>query len=869
MLSSSFLLQVGWLLINPKVLAWPGQIGSPENDGTLLDIVTSSRSHVGMPAGPFPHGSSSWRQETDNQHAPSDLRYQSLIQPSQDLSALEADLRSSFQHGDQRAIHHREEFISHEAKKQRVSEVQTEGNWIYTYPAAASAPESRDRFLTTSRLSTSQSGSRFGAFSHQTHTHHQPPQPPAAQPPAIQRTPSAWGDVQHFPGFNSFGDRDFMNPRSTSKVHTPTYHLNPSRGAVPSAMSSFLWPPDLEGFDDPQSLTYIDEWLNRSEFLEPHLKATEDHLVEIVKLESSIVYGLYSFPCLLADRGRFHEENEQNDAHAVRSVTMVPDQEPVGTLRAASSTGGSDHQHFTEHVINDKSQIQQVTSSGSPVDHEDDSPHDVRQQFEANPQDVVSGMSLEDMPVGELERMLRKFKYPHQSMTPEFLAHFTQRFKTEIKHHFGNYRVSASAYKEHKIDGFPAVMDPILHVEDAFVIRVIGSPGRVEAHNSRTLTGLFEKIIRWLVFINTAILRKSNSKEDPERELFSNKRVTEWLLKKSFYPCQDSLPVLGIAKISQSRRTEPSELFGPIQKLLLRYLTEKSSLEDEIKICISAIQLCNREMDQKLGTSHMDDGPNILPNVKSIMYKAALGQMKIGYPKVPPSEHIRRIGNFEILDLDQFPTPLQPGRYASIPTIKLGPHENIIMDSLIKDRLCVTKSMEKTPVIGLPVQLAGQSTREEDLPSEFIIRIMDNVGKVTIKRHMVSKLKFLFYYLDFSHRLLLQHLISVENKQVKNTEEQFSEWLARAILYPEDGSYPVFGRVMIMGLSEKIFDKSNFKAVQTLLIHYFSDKDSHDRVVQVALALLGWWYKNKTEHYFETDDMYWNTMIVSLMRFSH
>ncbi|KAI9613238.1 hypothetical protein KEM48_003872 [Puccinia striiformis f. sp. tritici PST-130] len=375
-------------------------------------------------------------------------------------------------------------------------------------------------------------------------------------------------------------------------------------------MSSFLWPPDLEGFDDPQSLTYIDEWLNRSEFLEPHLKATEDHLVEY-STRTTLPPELYdrhaqepmsdigeNFPSqLLADRGRFHEENEQNDAHAVRSVTMVPDQEPVGSNReshckrklsmhrrtcahsrkicptfvvrfqfsfeAASSTGGSDHQHFTEHVINDKSQIQQVTSSGSPVDHEDDSPHDVRQQFEANPQDVVSGMSLEDMPVGELERMLRKFKYPHQSMTPEFLAHFTQRFKTEIKHHFGNYRVSASAYKEHKIDGFPAVMDPILHVEDAFVIRVIGSPGRVEAHNSRTLT----------------------------------------------------------AKISQSRRTEPSELFGPIQKLLLRYLTEKSSLEDEIKICISAIQLCNREMDQKLGTSHMDDGPNILPNVKSIMYK--------------------------------------------------------------------------------------------------------------------------------------------------------------------------------------------------------------------------------------------------------
>ncbi|KAI9613237.1 hypothetical protein KEM48_003871 [Puccinia striiformis f. sp. tritici PST-130] len=199
MLSSSFLLQVGWLLINPKVLAWPGQIGSPENDGTLLDIVTSSRSHGACQLVP-----------SRMVHQAGDKKQTISTHPRPKVSILDPAIarpfsprsRSSFELPTWRpeAIHHREEFISHEAKKQRVSEVQTEGNWIYTYPAAASAPESRDRFLTTSRLSTSQSGSRFGAFSHQTHTHHQPPQPPAAQPPAIQRTPSAWVTSNTSPG---------------------------------------------------------------------------------------------------------------------------------------------------------------------------------------------------------------------------------------------------------------------------------------------------------------------------------------------------------------------------------------------------------------------------------------------------------------------------------------------------------------------------------------------------------------------------------------------------------------------------------------------------------------------------------------------
>jgi hypothetical protein len=95
-------------------------------------------------------------------------------------------------------------------------------------------------------------------------------------------------------------------------------------------------------------------------------------------------------------------------------------------------------------------------------------------------------------------------------------------------------------------------------------------------------------------------------------------------------------------------------------------------------------------------------------------------------------------------------------------------------------------------------------------------------------------------------------------------EASFFQWISNTLVAPGDDYYPLFGEVKV-SQSPEIFQASNFNEVQTYLIHYFSDLQSHRMVIQVSLALIGYRYRI----YFKSDEVYWNTMLFILRHSPH
>ncbi|KAA1077481.1 hypothetical protein PGT21_009751 [Puccinia graminis f. sp. tritici] len=838
----TFFLKALWLIISPEVLAFQYRSGLQDNGGTLWDVVDPTRKFGSLSEDTLAASPSFQGVGIASQNPITHLNHQ-----QQEFSTLGTYTHSIIQPGTQ------EESIPHREKRQKLAELDLPGDQESSFHAGVlSTSEPTEWLSSTANIE--------GSLGHQAEAYPQPFKPPTAQTSHIL-----------LPGYDSLHDAGLDSFQPASNIfHLTSTSKGPEPSHQPDSRSSHFdaslsWPSDLDSFHEQQSLKQLDKWLNGADFLETITNPTENHQEEqsmrtdLSSEESNFDESAF-LSQLLVDHDIFHEQSEQiDDSHGVISEALEQ-QRPKPTviqkedhsLISKISSEASEPRHIVEYLLDKDSGPRRTL-----VDYEKlhDQPEKSNSYFTLRKDNPQNDMRETGMTKHSLESLLRIYSYPKESMSGIFSARFTKKFEREINAHFLHYKVRKKAYSTYKMKDFSAIVSPVYRGRGKFIVRPIGKPADNEDnYTGKTLTGMFDSLLQWLIFINTTMLRSRNQKVLYEEELSSHERVTDWLLAKSFRPLDNSFPVLGIV-------TSPTaKTFGTVQAPLVRYLTEESSTTDIIKLCVIIIQQHHRETNHKFDGCILDERPDLIPHIEALLYEATNSRIRVDNFEQSLAMPIDRIGSFKIPDLSLFPESYKPTESYIIPP--LGKYAKEIWDTLNSERAVISK-MERTPVLGLPVELVGYQRRTITEPTLFNIKIIRKTGFAIHKDELKKKLQSLFYHLGSCHRLAFHHLVSHKDNALEiPTDDTFFQWITNMMLAPGYHYYPLFGEVELLK-SSIMFEASNFNEVQIYLLNYFSDTQSDRIVIQVSLALIGYWYRT----YFESDQTYWNTMISSLKNY--
>ncbi|KAA1102909.1 hypothetical protein PGTUg99_037161 [Puccinia graminis f. sp. tritici] len=826
----------------PEVLAFQYRSGLQENEGTLWDVVNPTRKFATLSADTPAAWPSFQGVGSISQNPITHLNHH-----QQEFSAPEANTPSSIQPVTQ------EESIPHRDKRQKLAGLTFGGHQQSNFHTGdLSTSEPTEWFSTASNLGES--------FSHQAEAHLHPFEPSTEQTSYIALPQHPVYDSSHSAGLASYEPGNTFTSASTSNGPDPNYHPD-SRSS--HFDNSLLWPSNLDRVHEQQRLKELDEWLNGSDYLQTIVNPIEDHQEEqspsIDGREEYNLHGSASISPLLLDHDILRDASKQIEvSHGVRSDFQPPTLKPTGihtearsSISEVSSEVSEPRRDIEHQHANKDSRARQAS-----VDYEN-----IQDEPEKNNLQTSRQNRMEDtvMPMKLLDSVLVMHSYPKHSMSGAFLARFTQKFEQEISYHFQNSRITKEIYQAHEMKDVSAVLSPVHKAPHNLVVRIIGTPvSDQNNHNTRTLTRMFGDLLQWLIFINTALLRISNQNELLEKEVQVHEELTDFLLRETFAPSRNSLPILGII----GRNLNQPKTFGIIQIPLVRYLTKKSSTTEIIELCITILQQYNREANNQLGRL-LDEGPDLILNVKRIVYEATKVQMRVDRFEDSLTMPTDRIGSFRIPDLSLFPEALKPVQPSfTMPTQRK--YEDLVIRALALDK-DTPVHMQKTLMVGLPVELVAFLKKKAQAPITFIVKIIRKTGLRDHKKELSKKLTFLFSHLQICHRLVLDHLTSLKNQQVGiPTEDSFFQWISDTLIAPGNDHYPLFG--VVKGFqSPKIFEASNFNEVQTYLIHYLSDLESPRMVIQVSLALIGYHYRN----YFKSDQVYWTTMIFILRHSLH
>ncbi|KAI7946255.1 hypothetical protein MJO29_010782 [Puccinia striiformis f. sp. tritici] len=584
---------------------------------------------------------------------------------------------------------------------------------------------------------------------------------------------------------------------------------------------------------------------------------------------------------LLVDYDDSHNGNEKKESDKLRSNFLEPltnragDRKDLHSTAIASTSKPPSISHGNER-LNDGDD----PSNGQLLETYD-TPHD---QNEHNAAKLVTQEAREDnqiqklitpqrlIPMEVLMTHLTKASYPARSMNAEFLRRFTAKFDLKIREHFRKHKTAPIKYEEQKMNGYPAIMCPVPDQKNLSIIRVIERSFGHNVERSQGLSHFFRELVMWLVYINTAILRKTagDGGSNWESETNSHDRLTDWLANEAFHPSGASFPILGV--VENDKFPKDGKAFGRVQSVLLDYFSQVSSIETSLKTSISMILLqSNRNIKQELSsTSVLGDGDlDLVPTIEAIILEYTASRMKPDTPErrwilsQPLYKPAIQLGNLQVPSLDHFPPSLTPGKMIRKKAV-FGKYEDLILKTFTSQRHRVP-DFEKYQINGLPVILQLHPNKRD-----YIVRIRHQDKSTIPKDIMVIRINFLLHHLQLCHRQLTNYLVSIKIKPIDGAREAFPEWLSKVLLSPEDGKYPVFAKVTVVEDSPRISDMENFNDLQIQVIDYLSDKKPSALVYRLSLALLGFWYKHQPvdylTSYFESDTKYWKTMITLLSK---
>ncbi|KAH9448272.1 hypothetical protein Pst134EB_022262 [Puccinia striiformis f. sp. tritici] len=468
-----------------------------------------------------------------------------------------------------------------------------------------------------------------------------------------------------------------------------------------------------------------------------------------------------------------------------------------------------------------------------------------------------------------------KVIFPQNTMDDEFLGSFTNKFRDRISNLFtrANTRLNKN---DHPIKGLPVKISRNTK-ENSYIIRIeldgeVAIKGKQSPnHNQKSvkLSDQMSRLIRWLLFINAAVLRNLSLDEVMEHgELSYHKALTDWLFKEAFQP-KNSLPVLGIISNAALDSCDEGKEFGQIQKILIRYLSLITPPREDRQAALSILRIyyehSQPELWKALGSL---DGVDFDQGIKLIIANEIRSKMKVGSGSDLGNAN-RNLGNFLVYELENFPKSMKPLSFQLSCDVGLGKKEVEILkhfsDTFSENRKYTTSRQRSAPEL-LPVVISRTShDREGRTHGEVWIQLKN--GRIPRKGHIFLKLRSLVANLKVCHAEFVDYASTKGFHVDVDIQHLFFQWFYNNLFNPGNEKLPIFGKFVLedQKKEDSVISASRFNDAQIFLLHFFGDSKSFTRTVQVALALIGYWHKNQKKgvfpHLFQNDQEYWDVVI--------
>ncbi|KNE92842.1 hypothetical protein, variant [Puccinia striiformis f. sp. tritici PST-78] len=463
------------------------------------------------------------------------------------------------------------------------------------------------------------------------------------------------------------------------------------------------------------------------------------------------------------------------------------------------------------------------------------SDHSSRNQFE-NSNHQQNQSDLQANSSGEENAIFNELC--ENGMTSSFIDGIMQNLNRHVELEFKTVQqFSGKPFHEFMIGNFKA-RKFMLSEPGNYFVQVLANH-QWDHHECVRVQDKFKRLVQSFIFIHTAITREFNlSKSQIYKEL------TGWLLKQSFHPENSSLPIMKI--LWQQYSPNQPQSFGAVQILLLERILFDKFEKDILDISISIIKFWYEDSKTDIWKRICDWDLTNIPeiNIHKIVSKAIFKNMTVE----PKSDNLHvsdLLGGIKIAKLEKFPKYLKPKKFLALS--KEG-----TMEKEVKELVSFQTSKHSNK---------GSSEDGSNTYShKYTVRIELNGGNLAHPRHIPIKLNFLITHWLICHMELIALQISKGMNVVDNALESFSNWLHKILLKPDQNKFPMFGDVI---RENGQFSSSDFHPIQIWVIkEYLSDVDSSQKVIQVALLLISYWYQEfHPLSFFKNEEDYWKEMV--------
>ncbi|KNZ60281.1 hypothetical protein VP01_1580g3 [Puccinia sorghi] len=469
-----------------------------------------------------------------------------------------------------------------------------------------------------------------------------------------------------------------------------------------------------------------------------------------------------------------------------------------------------------------------------------------------------------------------KLKIPPDSIGDDFLIRFTRKFTDSIEKKFPRPSgVPISHHNPDLTDPLPVLFYRVVRSSD-YQIRVALAPEFVKPHKSAIAQNPPEKIcnqmiefIKWLLFINTALLRKSQPTGSMHEESKSHQKLIDWLFIETFEP-REGVPVIGKINHQDFMALEKGKVFGPIQKNIIQFLSSPKRPSQAAQTAVSLISAYYEGHLSEFRGGLRFDGPD---DFKSLIEEAYRSKMIVDSRSDGAGLTLR---DFPVRRLERLPDLLKPSEQRGDIRNRFGvSDERMLEEKLLQDKFREIVSQKKRRSVeakSLSLNAAESSVvilkeRKEEVPGRQngLFWVKDMLTRRYLRKmKMWLKLTKFLQHLSLCHVLLLAKMNEVED--TVGNDGQLFDWVQKMLFYPPPKKIPFLGRITFPDArSIRSFSADSFNQVQSLLHNLIASRNSDKLNFQAALAVLGYWLKDQNNSaytkLFESDEAYWDTLL--------
>jgi hypothetical protein len=494
-------------------------------------------------------------------------------------------------------------------------------------------------------------------------------------------------------------------------------------------------------------------------------------------------------------------------------------------------------------------------------------------QEERNIQEGVKPIQINSKK--KIDKYLNNVKVPRNKMemSDEYLEDFIYKFREKLSESSLSLRW-ASKIKINSMTKYP-VRIVCNKARNKYGIRVLDTchnhtvdQDSLSIRNQKQIVILFVRLIEWLLLINKSVLFslgriQSNFQEEYE----AHHKLVDWFFDQAFNPAENRPPVIG-----NIENVEEGMDFGPIQARLSIYLSQavRSNKSLEVAILITKSYYEKFQKDVSWWLKRTDEENDLESSLKRLIYRGIKSKLTIQKPIKSHEETLYiQAGNFRIPPLSFFPKTLKPGDPRILYDVKLDQEEEEIVEDLksVLTQGNTKQMLKKIRLEKLPVLARNLSYNPKENYSQGFLLVIHNKRNLIENKSILNMINRMIVHLKACF-VGLEETFKARNKEWNGElhKRSFFKWFHELLLEQKPNHFPLFGNFILKDQNFEDLPLSlEFSEMQELVIEYISSGNPNPKMIRLALALIGYWYKNHQHSgfilSFENDMDYWNTAI--------